>query len=134
MMTIDPSVPLWLVALLFVPITIFLLWKEWGRKMTLRIPRVVAAFIMMLMLAAIFLRPHYNVTKSRRILLLTNGYNVVQIDSLVTAHPDVRIINTPGTGSYKDSRSLKSYYELRDLDGNIEFIAGEGLPRHALSL
>jgi hypothetical protein len=134
MMTIDPSVPFWLLALLFVPITIFLLWKEWGRKLTLRIPRVIAALIMMLMLAAIFLRPHYNVTKSRGILLLTNGYNIVQIDSLVTAHPDVRVINTPGTERYKDSRPLKSYYELRDLDGNVEFIAGEGLPRHALPL
>ena len=86
MMTFDPSVPLWLIALLFVPVTIFLLWKEWERKLTLRILRVVAAFIMMLMLAAIFLRPYHNVTKSRRILLLTNGYNVGQIDSLVNAN------------------------------------------------
>ena len=134
MITFDPSAPLWLIALLFVSVTIFLLWKEWGRKLTLRTPRVVAAFIMMLMLAAIFLRPHHNVTKSQRILLLTNGYNVGQVDSLVKAHADVQIINTPGTEHYQDSRPLKSYYELRELEGNIEFIAGEGLPRHALAL
>ena len=134
MMTFDPSAPLWLIALLFVPVTTFLLWKEWKRKLTLRTPRVAAAFIMMLMLAAIFLRPQHNVTKSRRILLLTNGYNVDQIDSLVNAHVDVQIMNTPGTELYKDSRTLKSYYELRELEGNIEFIAGEGLPRHALAL
>lgn len=133
-MTFDPSVPLWLFALLFVPVTIFLLWKEWERKMALRIPRVVAAFVMMLMLAALFLRPHHNVSKSRRILLLTNGYNIGQVDSLVNSHQDVRIINTPGTEQYKDSRPLKSHYELRELEGNIEFIAGEGLPRHVLAL
>ena len=43
-------------------------------------------------------------------------------------------MNTPGTEHYKDSHPLKSYYELRELEGNIEFIAGEGLPRHALAL
>ncbi len=134
MITFDPSAPLWLIALLFVPVTIFLLWKEWKRKLTWRIPRVVAAFTMMLMLAAIFLRPYHNVTKSQRILLLTNGYNVGQIDSLVNARADVQIINTPGTEHYRDSRPLKSYYELRELEGNIEFIAGEGLPGYALAL
>ena len=126
--------PVWLLVLLFVPATTFLLWKEWQRKLRFRTLRLVAAFTMMLMLAAIFLRPSNNLAKSDRILLLTPGYNLGEIDSLLTAHPDLRIMHTLETEQYKGSRPLSSYFEIRELGRNINFVTGEGLPLHALAL
>ena len=134
MITFDPSVPTWLLVLLFVPAMILLLWIEWRRKLRFRALRLVAAFLMMLMLAAIFLRPYNNLSKSDRILLLTPGYNSGVIDSLVTAHPDLRIMHTRETTPHKGSRPLNSYFEISDFQGSITFVAGEGLPPHALAL
>jgi hypothetical protein len=134
MITFEPSVPIWLLALLFIPATIFFLWKEWHRKLRFRTLRLVAVLTMMLTLAAFFLRPYNNLTKSDRTLLLTPGYNLKVIDSLVTAHPDLRIMHTAETDPLKDSNPLNSYFEITDLQGSINFVAGEGLPLHALAL
>src|SRR5688572_10093944 len=94
MITFDPAVPWWVVVLLFVAITILLLWKEWGRKLRFRTLRLVAVFVMMLMLAAILLRPLTNISKSSVILLLTPGYKVSQVDSLISSRGNLRIIHT----------------------------------------
>ncbi len=134
MITFDPSVPLWLVGLLFVPATIFFLWKEWRRKLRFRTQRIVAVLIMMLMLAAIFLHPQSNLIRSGRTLILTHGYNTRQIDSLMVEHADLRIVHTPEAEPYKNSRPLKSYFEVIDLEKSISFVAGEGLPLHVLAL
>ena len=134
MITFDPAVPLWLVVSSFVAITLLLLWKEWGRKLRFRTLRLLAVFVMMLTLAAILLRPLTNISKSTAILLLTRGYKVNQIDSLISSRGNLRIIHTPDAEPYKDSKPLRSYHELHDLDGNIGFVVGEGLPAHALDL
>ena len=134
MITFDPAVPWWVVVLLFVAMTMLLLWQEWGRKLRFRTLRLVAVFVMMLMLAAILLRPITNISKSTSILLLTPGYNVSQIDSLTSAQRHLRIIHSPDAEPYKDSRPLASYHELHNLEGDIRFVIGEGLPIHALDL
>ncbi|HEX6892309.1 MAG TPA: hypothetical protein VF141_16495 [Chryseolinea sp.] len=134
MITFDPSVPIWLLVLLFVPATAFMLWTEWRRKLRFRTLRFVAVFTLMLMLAAIFLQPYNNVIKTDRTLLLTPGYTSQLIDSMIKKHPGMRVMHTPGTEPYKDSQALNSFFELTDLQGSIHFVAGEGLPLHALTL
>jgi hypothetical protein len=134
MITFDPLVPVWLLVLLFVPATAFFLWTEWRRKLRFRSLRFVAVFTLMLMLAAIFLQPYTNLIKTDRTLLLTPGYSSEVIDSLISAHPGMRIMHTPGTEPHNNSQSLNSYFELTELQGSIHFVAGEGLPLHALAL
>ena len=134
MITFDPAVPWWVVVMLFVAITILLLWKEWGRKLRFRTLRLVAVFVMMLMLAAILLRPLTNISKSSVILLLTPGYKVSQVDSLISSRGNLRIIHTSDAEPYKDSRLLKSFHEVHNLEGGIGFVIGQGLPIHALDL
>lgn len=134
MITFDPVAPWWLLMLLFVAITAFLLWKEFGRKLSFPALRLVAVLIMMVTLAAILFRPHTNIFSSTSILLLTPGYQTSQVDSLVSLTNNLRIVHAPETNPYKGSRTLTSYREIDDLQGNITFVAGQGLPLHALDL
>ena len=132
--TFDPSVPLWMVVSLFVAITILFLWKEWGRKLRFRTLRIVAVFVMMLMLAAILLRPHTNISKTNVIVLLTPGYDAARVDSLVSTTGKLSIFHSPDAKPFKNSRPLISYHELNTLAKDIRFVIGEGLPLHALDL
>jgi hypothetical protein len=89
---------------------------------------------MMLTLACIIFRPYTNISKSKTILLLTPGYNTERIDSLITLRRDLRIMHAPGAAPYNKSDELLSYHQVRDLERDLEFVAGEGLPAYALDL
>lgn len=132
--TVDPAIPWWAIALLFVTITSWLLWKEFGRKLRLRTLRLIAVVTMMLMLAGILLRPSTNISKSKSVVLLTPRYKTSQIDSLLVLRHDLRIVNTPDAIPYNNSDARLSYQEIADLGGDLEFVAGEGLPGYALDL
>ena len=134
MLTFDPSVPLWLVVLPLVAMTILFVWKEWERKLRFRALRLVAVCVMMLMLAAILLRPQSNISKSNAVLMLTPGFDAWVVDSLVSVTGNLRIVRSPDAKPYKDSRQLESYHELNTLGNDIRFVLGEGLPIHALDL
>ena len=126
--------PFWLILSLLVPLSAFFLWQEWKRPFRFRTMRMTAVCIMMIMLAAILLRPSFKVEKSGSILLLTQGYDKMIADSLLKVNPDLTVMHTPGVAPYKKSSGLTSYQDLDANGGNIAHVLGQGLPTHALDL
>ncbi len=133
MIIFNSLLPIELMVSALLLLTAFFIWQEWIRKQSLRILRITAVCLMMLTLAGIFLRPSYEVEKSSSVILLTANYNHEKVDSLLQLNRNATLLHTEGTKPYKGSKSL-SYSELPNLQNDIQFVVGEGLPNHALDL
>lgn len=132
-MIIDAVFPVWLILLVFIPITILLLWKEWKGTHRFRILRTVSAFIMMAAVVFMLLKPKYSTKKSSSIILLTPRYSQNTVDSILQAEPTWTVMHTDNTMPYKNSQLL-AYYDLTERGSEIQIILGQGLPHHALDL
>lgn len=132
---INPVVPVWIIIPGILGLFSVLLWKEIKRNQKYLPLRLIAQLIVLISILGILLRPAYRLgQETSGIAILTPGYSKNQIDSLLTAHPQLLLIRTPDSEIYSPSETLKTYFELTALQDQIKFIAGEGLPYHALEL
>lgn len=132
---INPAFQGWLIVLLIVPLFSFLIWKELRRKQRFLLLRLLAVFLILVSVLGLLFKPGYvKEINSSGLVLLTPGYDLRRVDSLLSKQPDLGIIHLPETNPYRDSRELTSYQDLVDLDTEILFIVGEGLPSFALEL
>src|SRR5690349_2156777 len=132
---INPAFQGWLIVLLIVPLFSFLIWKEFKRKQRFLLLRIIAVFLILVSVLGLLLKPGYvKEINSSGLVLLTTGYDKEKVDSLLLKQPNLGIIHLPETNPYRDSRVLASYQDLADLDNEILFIVGEGLPSFALEL
>ena len=135
MLSFNPVFPLWIILLSTALLFAFLLWKEFQRKQKFLLLRIVAQVFILISILGLALRPEYKVEKKTSgIVLLTPDYNKSVVDSLLTNHPDLRLIHTNETERYRNSQVLDSYFKLSEEANKIHFIVGEGLPEHALQL
>ena len=133
MVSFNAVLPIWTILSTLTLLSLVFIWLEWRRQQPLPIIRIIAVCLMMLALTAIFLRPTYQKEKSLLVILLTNGYDRMKVDSLLETQSNLTLLHTSDAKSYKGSKLL-SYFELPDFEGNIQFIVGEGLPLHALDM
>ncbi len=127
-------VPLPLLISLGLLLTLLFLYLEVKRKTALLPARILAVVLMMVSLILLLLKPTYLTTStSSGYLILTEQYEKVKVDSLLSTYPSLELVHTPKAKSYKGSRLLQSY-ELAELDPSIRFVVGEGLPLSDLAL
>lgn len=129
-----PVLPMILLIVLLLVAAGFIVWQEARRKHRFHTLRILAAIVFMLMLAAILLRPRYSRERSASILLLTPDYTTALADSLVRANPAITILRTPNTLPYHNAPVANSWQELAQKGSDIQYIAGQGLPKHALDI
>src|SRR3990170_4390500 len=128
-MRVDPIFPIWLIALILVPLTGYLTWKEWSLSHRFQQIRSVAVLIMMVSVASILLRPRYPSAVSSSLILLTPDYSQTTVDSLLQANPELAIMHIESTKSYKNSILLR-YNDLAERGKEIRFVTGQGLPAY----
>jgi len=133
-MTFDSHIPIWLAAILLVPLTVTFLWLDWRRLSRFRMLRLIAVCLMMTMLAGMLLRPRYTKKQTGSILLLTSYYDQQKADSLLKADSDLIVIRTADADPYENATTLPSFYDLIDMQNNIRFVLGQGLPSDVLDM
>jgi hypothetical protein len=132
-MIIDSFFPVWLIALILIPLTILLTWKEWRRPHNFRTLRTLSTLIMMISLAGLVLKPKYASKKLSSIILLTPEYSEKKLDSVLQAEPKSIVMRAENTKSYENS-PLLPYHDLIKRGEEIRIVLGQGLPTHALDL
>ncbi|MEQ8687485.1 MAG: hypothetical protein RIE86_19435 [Imperialibacter sp.] len=116
---------LWGLILLFTIIAV----AEWRRKMGRKLLRLSALLVAFIGLAGILLRPHYlSESPQSDIMLLTQGYNAEEADSLLQSNPGLSVYKAPGAADFKAAAELKSFNELAGLKERIRYVLGNGLP------
>lgn len=116
-------------------VTIFLLVLEWLRPRRFIVYRLFAVSIAMLSIALLLLRPSYlTKDKSDQYLILTPNYQTQVVDSLLQAHPELMVVSYGDSSEQQASAQIKTRQQLKDLDGKIAFIAGEGLSKSHFNL
>jgi hypothetical protein len=132
-LTFHPVVPVALSLGLLLMLTLMIVWLEWNRPLSFRILRLLAALLLMTGLAGLIFQPGYKTEKSDTVVLLTKGYFPLQVDSLQKIYPGMILLHAPDAKNYKNSQPLTSWHQLSTY-GNVNFIAGLGLPRAAQEL
>lgn len=133
MLQLETTLPVSLVVVLGLAILLVLSWLEWRRKFRFPMLRLVAVFVMVTSLTAYLLRPAFLTEgTSQEIILLTPRYLKTVVDSLHRAHPQYKIFAMQDAEPYANAERLKSDNEVLDLQGNIRFVVGEGVPEHIL--
>lgn len=116
-------------------VTTFLLVLEWLRPKRLIVYRLFAVSIAMLSIALLLLRPSYlTKDKSDQYLILTPNYQTQTVDSLLQVHPELMVISYGDSSEQQASAQIQTRQQLKDLDGKIAFIAGEGLSKSNFNL
>ncbi|HEU5291618.1 MAG TPA: hypothetical protein VFU05_13305 [Cyclobacteriaceae bacterium] len=132
---VNPVFQGWLIALVTIPLFSFLFWKELRRKHKFLTFRIVALVLILISVLGLLFKPGYvKSINSTGFVLLTPGYEEKQVDSLLMMQPGLGALHLPETKGYRGSRALTSYQNLAELDNEILFIMGEGLPPFALEL
>lgn len=124
----------WLMLVLFaVSILIIVLDLKKSKRFVLY--RMLAIIIAMFSVAMFFLRPAYlNQNSSGQYLILTAHYSEQAVDSLLKIHPKLEILTYGDSSKRATARPIQTRQQLKDLDGKIAFIAGEGLSASHLHL
>ena len=95
---------------------------------------IAVCFVLIATIGLLF-RPGYTrEINSSGYVLLTPGYEKNKVDSLRSVNPGIGTLALPGLDPLDNTRVLTSYQDLADLDYEILFIVGEGLPSFALDL
>lgn len=126
----DPTVSSTFLIITVLILSLAFLWLEIKRPAKYRVFRIVSLVIMLLSLAAIFLRPSIKKTKSDSILLLTEGYDPQKVDSLIDK-ANVQLVSLPEVDPYLDSKKLSSINALENFEGHLDYVVGNGLPPSA---
>ena len=108
-------------------------WLEVKRPAKYLVLRLLSVAFMLVSIAAIFMRPSTKRIKSESILFLKEGYDSKKIDSLVEKE-NIQLISLPEVEPYRESKKLSSINELANLQGNLAYVAGNGLVPSALDL
>ncbi|HMJ70699.1 MAG TPA: hypothetical protein VK508_17475 [Cyclobacteriaceae bacterium] len=131
----DPLFPVILSVVIALVILALLIILELRRKLKYKTIRVFAQCLLVASVLLITLRPAVPVnTKSASILLITDGYSDVAIDSLKRNDPSLQVVTTPDANPYRDATAMKSLNELAQIGGRVSMIAGNGLPAWAIAL
>lgn len=125
----DPPFPIIWIALLSIALLAFLLYLELTRKLKFKTWRIISSVLMVIALSLIVSDPKIETTaKSNRVLLLTNGYDATQLDSLQRKNKELEVF------AYKDIENPQfDSFDDEDIINNTErigFILGDGLPRY----
>lgn len=132
---INPVFQWWLIALLVTPLFTFAIWKEIKRNQKFLLFRIIAQVVVLVSILGLLLRPGYvKEIHSSGLILLTPEYDKSKIDSLLATQPALGIVHLAEAKPYRDSRLLSSYQGLSELDNEILFVTGEGLPSFALEM
>ncbi len=93
---------------------------------------MLAIVLAIFSVAMLFLRPAYlSQHQSDQYLILTLNYQKQIVDSLMQVHPELQVVTYGDSSKRATVRSIQTRQQLKDLDGRIAFIAGEGLsPSH----
>lgn len=121
---------LWIVVVSILAIGLFC-WLEIKRKQKLLFARLIAVCIAVIALALLVLRPEQSIRKSSNIIVLTEDYSKIILDSLLTADSESQVYTINTTSNIRDSEQIENLRELIRLKGNISVI-GQGIPDYAL--
>jgi hypothetical protein len=127
-LTVHPLLDGWWFIAILALMGIYILWKEYKREIRFRILRIMAAFLVLASVAALFLRPALKTEKQLSIALLTRGYTKTQADSLYSTNNDLKFYSMPDAAPYSRATKLASANEITSLAKEIKVVVGNGLP------
>jgi hypothetical protein len=130
-MIFDPVFSAWMIVLVSIPLTLFFLWLEWRKQNRFRWIRFLSVIVMMVALVGVLLKPKYRAVKSSSIILLTPGYDMEKVDSILQKNPKMVLMHLDQTQPYKNSKLLQ-HYVLDDRDAEIQVVIGQGIPTYYL--
>ncbi|MBX2899041.1 MAG: hypothetical protein KF775_05310 [Cyclobacteriaceae bacterium] len=106
---------------------------EIKRKAKLLAARLVAVVLLVLSVLFYLLQPAVRSNAVvNGVLLLTQNYLAVQVDSVLAQRPDLQILLVPEAAPYKSAARLNSVNELPAYASRIRIVMGDGLPKWAL--
>ncbi|NBW33835.1 MAG: hypothetical protein EBR30_02150 [Cytophagia bacterium] len=124
----------WLMLVLFA-VSILIIVLDLKKSRRFLFYRMLAIIIAMFSVAMLFLRPAYlNQNSSDQYLILTAHYSEQAVDSLLKIHPKLEILTYGDSSKRATARPIQTRQQLKDLDGKIVYITGEGLSTSHLRL
>ncbi|HWA34834.1 MAG TPA: hypothetical protein VG737_11915 [Cyclobacteriaceae bacterium] len=128
----NPVFEWWAILAVLVPLFCFFAYKEFNRKQKFLFARMVALTCMMIAVMGIFFRPYLLTSETPPAsILLTEGYNKQQADSIVKAAPSARLFATVASGP--PEATVIHVNEVGTVE-NLRYVLGSGLPPEALAL
>lgn len=125
---IDPILPtLVLITILVFSVTLCT-WIELKRNWRFKTLRFLSIFVLHLSLAGLFFQPYYNINVSDSFIVITDGYDANQLDSLIRTHPDFQVFSHRTQSVYDDIPEKV----LLAKQSQIAFVLGYGFNRGTL--
>jgi hypothetical protein len=116
-------------------VTVSLIVLEWIKPRRFIFYRLLASSFAMFSVAMLLLRPSYfTKDKSDQYLILTPNYPIQVVDSLLQVHPELMVVSYGDSSKHQSTPQIQTRQQLKDLDGKIAFIAGEGLIKSHFNL
>lgn len=129
---LDPLLPFWLLATLFVLAISFLVWLEVKKLNRYKSLRIACVSILMVALLGITLQPKVRTQKSNFTILLTENSDSKISDSLDKQYPGAKILSSGTKNIYSFSSPISSTHEI-PVD-EIKLVVGNGLSTAARDL
>ncbi|MBS1951475.1 MAG: hypothetical protein OJF59_000533 [Cytophagales bacterium] len=127
-----PSAPPWTFALILL-LVLFSLGFEIKKKNRLLIGRLAAILFIGISLLGFLFRPFYQTQTTDGVLLLTPGFKISQVDSLLKQNPHLKLMRTTDCDEVKNALLIEDdFFEKRG--GAVKIILGEGLSSSALEM
>jgi hypothetical protein len=110
---------------------IYLLWKEYKRNMRFRGLRLIAVIVLTAALIGLFLRPALKAEEELSVVLLTDGYEKKQADSLFAINKNLQFFHLADAIPYTHSKKIASLNSIAAIANEIRVVLGNGLPAFA---
>ncbi|MEY4929772.1 MAG: hypothetical protein RI909_496 [Bacteroidota bacterium] len=132
-LSIHPIFSLWIIITVVIVLLVFMIWKEWQRKIKYRYVRIVAVILLSGSILGFLLQP---VTEregeSDGFVLLTPHYKASTVDSLLRVDPKLTLLRTADALPYRDATLLDNFDDLyQGID--LHFVLGDGLPEYIVN-
>lgn len=131
--SLHPIFPLWAIITVAIGLLVFMVWKEWQRKIRYRYARVAAVVLIIISILGLLLQPVVERERqSNGVVLLTPHYKQSIVDSLLNANPTLTLLRTVDAAPYGYAAVLEYLDDLYQ-NMNLHFIVGDGLPQYVLN-
>lgn len=132
-LSLHPVFSLWVILSIVLALLVFMILKEWQRKVKYRYARVAAVLVIIISILGLLLQPVVEYErKSNGVILLTPNYKTSSVDSLLKANATLTLLRTVEAAPYRDAAVLEGFDDLYQ-NTNLHFVLGDGLPQYVLS-
>lgn len=123
-----PVFPLSITLVILLVLALLFIAIERKKNQRFKAMHISALVLMLLALVGILTKPHLSYKTTSSAILLTQGYDPKQVDSLTAKLSHPVIYHLPNVKPYKKSKALLSSHALTAINNRLRYVLGTGIP------